>query len=384
MIDSVRHLYIHIPFCPSKCGYCAFETHVGSLRLVPQYLAALARELENDVARCDRARVPLRTVYFGGGTPSMLTAEQIEAVIADVQGLIGIDQDAEITVECHPSTVDRSRLTGYRSAGVTRVSFGVESLDGAELGAVGRAYAPEQALHAIDQARQAGLTDIAADLIYGLPGQTLGSWESTLNAAVAADLDHLSLYPLAIEPRTVFARRQRENRLSLPRDETVVDMYALACHVLAGAGLEHYEVASWARPGHRCRHNLAYWQNREFFGVGVGAHAYLKPERTENIRGTARYARAIASGGSVIAHREPMERDIELAETIMLRLRLLVDGVDMVEVGNRFDCDLQSMYARDLADLQQRDLLHISGNVIRIPESAVPLANEVWQIFVGL
>jgi oxygen-independent coproporphyrinogen-3 oxidase len=382
MHDSVRHLYVHIPFCPTKCNYCAFETHIGSLRLVPDYVEALGRELE--LTAGDGSAGPLETVYFGGGTPSMLTPAQLRTIMARIESLIGVKPCAEVTLEAYPGTTDERRLGEYRGLGVTRISFGVESFDPVVLGAIGRTHSPEQARQAIRSARMAGIDHIALDLIYGLPGQSEASWKGTLDTALSQDVDHLSLYPLAVEPRTVFARTQREGGLLLPPDEVVVEMYEAACRLLEGAGFEHYEVANWARPGHRCRHNLAYWYNREFFGVGVGAHAYVAPYRTENVRGTRRYIQAILTGNSPIASRERISPDIALAETAMLRLRLLSDGLDMKEISKSFGVDFAGQHRDVISELGDLGLIEVKGRVLRLPESAVPVANEVWERFIRL
>jgi oxygen-independent coproporphyrinogen-3 oxidase len=312
----------------------------------------------------------------------MLSPEEIRRILECVRGASLIEPNVEITVECHPATVDIEKLRGYRSAGVTRLSFGAESFQSGELARVGRSYHPDRVQEAVEIGRHAGFANVALDLMFGLPGQTSSSWEATLRAALAAGVDHVSLYPLAIEPRTVFSRRLREGKLNLPGDDAVVEMYGIACRVLSNAGFEHYEVANWARPGRRCQHNLSYWSNREFLGVGVGAHGYLSPYRTENLSGTSRYIRVVMAGDTPVVHRELIDNRIELGESIMLRLRLLADGLDMDELDARFDLDFRALYARDLAELQERDLLVVTGHVARIPEEAVPLANEVWKCFV--
>jgi|SRR5947209_10025430 len=379
MRNPIEHLYIHVPFCPSKCSYCAFETHIGSLKLVPAYLDAL----ENELARVHVRHLSgnMRTVYFGGGTPSMLDPADVARLLATVDALFGISSGAEITLESHPATVDGDRLRGFRDAGITRISFGGESLNAGELSVIGRLHSPGRVVESVETCRWVGIPAVALDLMYGLPSQTPSSWETTLHAAVDAGSDHLSLYPLSIEPRTVFARRMREGMLDLPSDETVVEMYRRACALLRGEGFEHYEVANWARPGRRCLHSLAYWHNQQFFGVGVGAHAYMHPWRTENLSGTQRYIRCLRSGTSPVTHAEPIEAETEVTESIMLRLRLLSDGLDMDVLESQFNLDVRDVYARDLADLHRLGLVEVTGSTLRLSESAVPVANEIWQRF---
>lgn len=377
MNEPVRHLYIHVPFCPTKCSYCAFVTHVGSLKLVPAYVESLRLDITRQQA--ERLPAPLDTVYFGGGTPSLLTPPQIESVLDAVGETFGLREDAEVTLEAHPSTVDQPVLRGFRSAGVTRVSFGGESFNRAELRAVGREQDAGAVARAVTWSRAAGFDSIALDFMYGLPLQTAKSWRRTLDAAVATGVDHLSLYPLSVESGTVFARRQREGRLRLPSDGAVAEMYTAACDVLRGHGYGHYEVSNWARPGHECRHNLAYWRNREFYAVGVGAHGYLKPHRTERVRRTSRYIDLVSAGLDPVERRETIDTTIEDAETVMLGLRLLQDGVDMRDLAANSGHDLRTSRREALDELSANGLIRLTGDRVMLAEEAVPVANEVWQ-----
>lgn len=379
MSEPVAHLYAHIPFCPAKCPYCAFVTHVGSLKLLEPYLAALVREAEG-LARV-RPGGPLRTVYFGGGTPSLMSPDQIRAVLAHLDRLFGLTSDCEVTLEAHPATVDPPTLQRFRAAGVTRLSTGGESLSPAELSHLGRKHTSERVLEVIDLARQAGYDSVNVDFMYGIPLQTLESWEETLQRALGAEPDHLSLYPLSIEPRTVFCRRWKERMLEVPGDDLVAEMYHLACRKLRAAGYYHYEVANWALPGHRSQHNLAYWYNRDFYAIGVGAHGYLRPYRTENVTQTRRYIDLVLSGACATADRVHVDPPTELAETIMLRLRLLEEGLDLADLRSRFGLDLADRRAGEIAELVASGLLQASESRLLLTEAAVPVANEVWQRF---
>jgi oxygen-independent coproporphyrinogen-3 oxidase len=374
MSDSVKHFYCHIPFCPAKCAYCAFVTHVGSLKLIPRYLDAL--ETEFDRLADIEPGGPLSTVYFGGGTPSMLAPEEIRRLLDALRRRFGIGADAEITLEAHPGTVDAAILRGFREAGVTRLSMGAESLNPQELRALGRSHGAGAVSRVVQWARESGFRSVAVDLMYGLPGQRLGSWRETLAAAVDLGPDHLSLYPLSIEPRTVFGRRHREGGLSVPPDAAVAEMYELACELLSRTGYEHYEIANWARPGRRCRHNLAYWRNEEFYGAGVGAHGYLHPERYENARQTKRYMDALLTGESPVAHRERIDAATRLAETIMLRLRLLRDGLDCVELREQTGADLQTDRREAIDRLSAAGLVHVAGHRLLLPEEKALVAHE--------
>lgn len=377
MPGQIQHLYAHIPFCPAKCGYCAFVTHVGSLKLVEPYLEALCKEA--DLRARQRSGGPLRTIYFGGGTPSMLDPEQLGRLIRHFGAVFGLRPEVEITVECHPSTVSLSKLRGYRKAGVNRVSFGGESLNDGELQALGRTHRSATVFEAVRLARGADFTNIALDLMYGIPHQTLESWTQTLEKAVGLSVTHLSLYPLSIEPKTVFAKRLRLTGLDLPREERVVAMYHAACRSLREAGYEHYEVANWAVPGYRCEHNTATWRNSEFYGIGTGAHGYLHPFRTENEPRTGHYVKLALNGATAVSHSERVSARTRAEETMMLGLRLLTDGPDLKAIRRDLGCDPLELLRAQIDPLEDAGLVNLSPNRITLSETAVPLANEVWE-----
>ncbi|HZS93327.1 MAG TPA: radical SAM family heme chaperone HemW [Chloroflexota bacterium] len=380
MCEPIRHLYVHIPFCAAKCPYCAFVTHVGSLKLVEPYLDALLQEMTSVAAA--RPGGPFETVYFGGGTPGLLTPDQLGRLLAAIDRTFGLDVDAEVSFEAHPDTAKIDRLRGWRGAGATRLSIGVETTQANELMAIGRFYSADDVRRAVSSAREAGFDNINLDLIYGLPGQDEDSWAGTLEAVLALQPEHVSLYPLSIEPRTVFARQQREGGLVVPSDESVVHMYRRACDELRAAGFVHYEVANWSRPGFAARHNLAYWRNHEYYGIGVGAHAYLKPYRTENERRVKRYLEVISGGATAVVERETVGPDEELSESVMLGLRLLREGLDLAETRRRFGRDLVTERAEDINRLASRGHLIRKDERLFLSESAVPVANEIWALLV--
>lgn len=376
---AARSLYVHIPFCPAKCPYCAFVTHIGSLKLVEPYLEALVIEAEQ--ASAGHPGMALETVYLGGGTPSMLTPQQFDRLITEIHRIFGIMPDAEITLEAHPATVDAGKLAGYREAGATRISFGGESLRPNELLSLGRTHLGSRVLEAVVEARGTGFDDINVDLMYGVPQQTLDSWDATLADALDAAPDHLSLYPLSIEPRTVFARLRDRNQLELPADETVAGMYGLACRRLSDAGYQHYEIANWALPGHQSRHNLAYWRNLDFHAIGVGAHGYLRPYRFENMAQTGRYIETVLRGASPRRIEIDTDATLEASDTIMLGLRLLLEGLDTRDIHRRFGIELLDRFAADIDILNAANLMRLKNSRLYLTEAAVPVANEIWARF---
>lgn len=372
-------LYLHIPFCPYKCPYCDFVTYVGSRSMIEPYIAALCREIEAVGARALRPH--LRTVYFGGGTPGLLTPQQIGRVLQEVDASFSIDATAEISLEANPGEVDAAKLGGFRSAGVTRLSLGAQSLHDRELRALGRGHGAAQVETTLMMARYAGFESVSLDLIYGIPKQTLGSWESTLKRVVDLAPDHVSLYSLIVEPGTVFKRLETRGDLALPPDDEVADMYDVACGVLNDAGYAHYEVANWAQPGHQCVHNLGYWHDDEFLAAGVGAYDYLRPYRSARVRSTKRYVEAMERGEDGIVRRDHVGPLDERFEMVSLGLRLLGEGVAREDYTARFGESIDSRYGDVLVELKNQGFLEDDGRVIRLREKMVVLANEAWERF---
>ncbi|MBA4210224.1 MAG: coproporphyrinogen III oxidase [Parvibaculum sp.] len=265
-------VYVHWPFCQSKCPYCDFNSHVVAAVDQAQWADALARELEHMRALTGPRRV--RSVFFGGGTPSLMLPATVDAVLAKIAGLWQMEEGAEITLEANPTSVEADRFKGYRAAGVNRLSLGVQSLDDAQLKFLGRLHSADEALRAIALARET-FPRLSFDLIYARPGQTKEAWERELRAALAHAADHLSLYQLTIEPDTAFARLYEKGAFHLPDDDEAAALYALTGDICAETGLSAYEVSNYAKPGAESRHNLVYWRYGDYAGVGPGAHGRI-------------------------------------------------------------------------------------------------------------
>lgn len=380
MSGVIRHLYVHVPFCPVKCSYCAFVSHVGSIKLLDPYVSALISEARTQSR--EQPGGPLETVYFGGGTPSMMEPRHLGRLLRGFDDLWRLAPDCEVTVEAHPATVDAGKLADFVRAGANRVSFGVESAQPEELRLLGRAHDADMVRGVVRTARRAGFGSMNLDLMYGIPAQTLKSWTETLRQVLQMSPDHLSLYPLQIEPKTVFGRRWRRHELQVPADERVVEMYHAACSELAAWGYVHYEAANWARPGHECAHNLAYWNNREYYAIGVGAHGYIGKHRVRNISQTKRYIERMSIGES--PRRESTficERD-RLSETLMLGLRLLQSGIDLESVRMEFGVDVLEDMTPDARRFLSEGFLEVRDGKLMVSEAAIPVANEIWQQFV--
>lgn len=329
-VEPFRHLYLHLPFCRHKCGYCDFNAYAGMDRLMPDYVAALERELE--LARERFFFAQLRTVYLGGGTPSLLPPELMLRLLGAVRAIFQMGSGAEVTLEANPASTDPERLAAWREGGVNRLSLGVQGFDPRALAVLERRTDGIQAERAFRQAREAGFANINLDLIYGVPFQDPSSWADTLRRALELGPEHLSCYCLTLEEGTLLHRRHQLGLLPEVDSDTQWEQLDCACRLLAEAGYQRYEVSSWARPGRRSLHNLAYWRCRPVYGAGAGAHTYASDGRRAwrwwNVARPRDYLAAVGVG-------EPRAGGEELAlararaERVMLGLRTVV-GVRVV------------------------------------------------------
>jgi oxygen-independent coproporphyrinogen-3 oxidase len=323
-------VYVHIPFCAKRCDYCDFATWTDRAHLVDDYVAACVADV--------RARAgehpPATSVFFGGGTPSLLPAADLVRILATVPLASG----AEVTVECNPDTVDLAKLRAYRAGGVNRLSFGVQSMRSHVLAALGRTHDPANVERAVAWARQAGFVTFNLDLIYGAAGETANDWRATLAATLALDPPHVSAYALTVEPGTPLALRIAAGELEAPDDDDQADKYVAADEALGQAGLDWYEISNWARPGHECRHNLLYWQQGEYLGIGCAAHGHAGGRRWWTVRTPERYIDRIGACESPEAGSEHLDAPGRASEAIALSLRTrdgatLADDVGLVASG---------------------------------------------------
>lgn len=375
-------LYVHIPFCAARCPYCDFATAPARSALRARYMDALEIEIQREGQRLGRPRVA--TLYFGGGTPSLLEPSEIERLGGTLHEAFDL-RPAEATVEANPATLDRARLGAWAALGITRLSLGAQSISAEGLRALGRTHGPEDVAPAVSAARSVGF-DVNLDLIFGWPGQTAAGWRVDLEAAVALEPDHLSCYPLelALEPEEAVAnwpgagwrpveRWRRRSVASQPDDDAVASLYEFAEAFLGRAGYRHYEIANWARPGKRCRHNLGYWLNGEWLGVGVGAHSHLAGVRSRNVGVLTAYIAAIDRAD---------ERIVDVAadgavDGAMLALRL-DEGLDLGRYGTRFGLAAATRVRSALRSVDEMGLLRWSGERVRLTARGRLLANEVF------
>ncbi|BDG61443.1 radical SAM family heme chaperone HemW [Caldinitratiruptor microaerophilus] len=388
-------LYVHIPYCPRKCLYCDFNSHAGTARAEHEaYVAALEREMEHWARRFASGRLPapapgfpagdpvVPTVFVGGGTPTQLDADLLARVVRRVRELFPVAPDAEFTVEANPGSVDveGEKLAAAREAGANRISLGVQAVQDDLLRRLGRVHTAREAEEAVRLARLAGFRNLNLDLMYGLPGQTTDQFRETLEWAVAQGPEHVSAYSLIVEEGTAFHALYEAGRLSLPPEEEEEAMDRLAGSFLAAHGYERYEVSNYARPGYRCRHNLVYWRNEEYLGLGAGAHSYLGGRRFWNVRLPAAYRQAVRERGTAEEGGEALDLPVQMAETMILGLRL-TDGVEEERFLRRFGRSLAEVYGTVLGRLERAGLMARAGGRWRLTPRGLRLGNRVWAEF---
>jgi oxygen-independent coproporphyrinogen-3 oxidase len=371
-------VYVHIPFCVAKCGYCDFVSRPLAPGALEPYLAALARE----IAAAPEAGRRAGTVYVGGGTPSLLAPEQLGSVLAAVRSRFFVDPDAEITIEANPGTLSLAAAEGYRALGVNRVSLGVQSLDDALLARLGRRHRAAEAVAAFELLRAAGFRNIGLDLMHGLPGQTSRIFERDLACAVALRPEHLSLYALGIEEGTPFAGDLRRGRLDLPAEEEELRMLAAARALTAAAGYEHYEISNFALAGRCCRHNMDCWSLGEYRGFGAGAHSFLRrpaPVRFANAADIDAYVRLAGSGETAVAlHEEPDPRRLA-GEALMLALRT-ADGVEEASFAQQHGGPPAELFPEALTLGLERGWLERDAGRLRLTETGMLFSNQIFRL----
>jgi len=374
-------IYIHVPFCRSRCSYCDFATGAFEEALAAVYVGALAREIES--FRSDDARDEVDTVYFGGGTPSLLTPAQVSRVLEAVRGKFKVDAGAEVTLEMNPGTVTPARLRALREAGVNRASFGAQTFDDRELKRLGRTHTADDTRRTFRDLRAAGFDNISFDLIAGLPRQTLAQWERNLDEALALRPEHLSLYLLEVHEGTPLAEQIRQGRYATPDPDLAAEMYRVLVERARRAGYEQYEISNFCLRGRESRHNLKYWTGAPFYGFGNSAHSFDgRRTRWSNERDARAYVKLIEEKGSAVVAREELDERGAGAEALFLGLRLLSKGVDLAEHSARFHSDVRADYAADLARFDEAGLIEIDGDVLRLTPAGALLSNEVFSAFV--
>lgn len=370
-------IYLHVPFCLSKCRYCSFYSCTDAPTLIPPYLQAAGRAIERLGQQPPWDAQRFSTIFFGGGTPSLLPPSLLTGLLSQLrQRFAYVEGPEEISIEVNPATIDLHGLTALLDAGFNRLSIGIQCLDEQQLIQLGRPHNARQALTTFAAARKAGFTNISIDLMYGLPGQTPEQWNHDLDRVLALAPEHLSIYELTMEPGTPMAKSVQQGRLALPDEEAVLEMMARTRETTAAGGWEQYEISNFARPGHRCRHNLNYWHNGTYLGIGPAAVSAWEGTRWHTPADLQGFITQVMRDGSPPVEVETLDREAYFRETVMIGLRLTA-GIDLEALHHRFGIDAVVYYGATLDRLCRQGLLVCEHDRLRLSTRGLPLANRV-------
>ncbi len=369
-------LYLHIPFCKTKCCYCAFNSFAAMEKLYGPYISAVKTEITRQAEKIKRGT--LETLFIGGGTPTVLDPEQLVHLIKHVETTFGFTRDVEISLEANPGTVSESDLIKLRNGGVNRLSLGVQSFDDRELRTLGRCHTCREAEKVIKAAQKIGMENINLDLMYGLPGQDGDSWHRSLDMAFSLNLKHLSLYQLTVEQGTPLENYIDRGKLSLPGEDDIAEMDRLTNQFIQGTRLHQYEISNYAEDGSECRHNVNYWLNNEYFAAGAGSVSYLDGFRDKRVSKPAQYVNLINRGESVILESEKLSVEASFRESVVMGLRMN-RGVSLKELYSRYSIDLKEHYGNTLIRLVGLSLLTLKDNRLQITDKGRFFADTIMS-----
>ncbi len=373
-------IYVHIPFCRSKCTYCDFPSFSDQEELHIPYMHCLNseigswRESEEQPLLCD-------TIFIGGGTPSILSWDLIEKLLDALRAKFILQEDSEITIEGNPESLTQEKLRHYERMGINRVSIGAQSFNDRILARVGRLHTSNQVTESVLNARKAGFTNISLDLIAGLPGHAPGTFSADMEAILRMRPEHISVYLLETDRETVLSKYAAQGKIDLPDDETMVNLSRAASDALSTNGYFRYEISNYALPGKECRHNLKYWSDEPYIGFGSSAHSFINGMRTSNMDQPADYIRSITSSGNAIAQSDDFVRGKRVSEALFMGLRMM-RGVDLKKIHRRYGIDVMRDYEKEIAELKDEGLLIIEEDRLRLTERGIIFSNEVASRFV--
>jgi oxygen-independent coproporphyrinogen-3 oxidase len=373
----VQGLYVHIPFCASICNYCNFNRGLFDAGLKDRYLPALRREIA-----AAAEGTPADTVYFGGGTPSLLTPGEIGSILEVVRSSFDLAPDAEVTLEANPETVTAATLAGYRTAGVTRLSYGVQSFRDDDLVRLSRRHDASRAVQAVALARAAGFSNVSLDLMMWLPQQSVLQWLESVDRLVQVGPEHASLYLLEVYPNAPLRETMARSQWSLAPDDDAADMYLAAMERLEHAGYAQYEISNVARRGFESRHNLKYWTDAGWSGFGCGAHSTRGGRRWRNISSTEEYIATVSAGGHPRVDERVLSPEERLEERLFMGLRL-TGGVDLGAIQREFGVDVWAQFRADLEPFREERLLIYDSQLLRLTRAGMLLANEIMRVFIS-
>lgn len=396
---ELTSLYLHVPFCRHRCAYCDFNTYAGINHIIPRYVDALCKEVKW-VTQSISEKIPVHTIYFGGGTPSLLSLAEVGLILNTIHERFVLHPDVEITIEANPGTLSREYLQGIRGLGINRLSIGMQSAHPSELHLLERIHSFEDVINSIAWARVAGIDNISIDLIYGLPSQTLEDWRRSLDLAIGLHPEHFSLYALTLEEDVLMARWIQRGLVADQDVDLIADMYEMADSVLEMAGYESYEISNWAKCSdggkeHSCRHNLQYWQGKPYLGLGAGSHGYVNHIRTVNVSRPRDYINTLWEEfkpgrfefpftPATIEHKN-LNPGEEMGEYMMMGLRLTQEGVKEVDFTKRFDKSLENSFGQPINRLITLGLLEWNNQLnrgLRLTKRGRLLGNQVFCEFI--
>lgn len=385
-------LYVHVPFCLRRCAYCDFVTYAGCSELIPEYVRCVGAEIESYAG--SESNFAIQSIYFGGGTPSLLSSRQVRYIMQKVQEVFPSSDHMEVTLEANPGTEIGRNIWDYLDAGINRISLGAQSTSNAELRMLGRIHTHEETCLTVQQLRDAGCWNLNLDLMYGIPGQTVRSWSQNLRSMHELAPEHVSLYCLTLEPTVWLGRQVKAGRISLPPDEETAEMYALAMKHLDRQGYEQYEISNWARRNtnvdFRSRHNLQYWRAGEYIGIGAGAHGYHDGFRYENVRRIQTYIKRVRDRKRLYQPARTSRTNISkweaMQEYMMLGLRLTGEGVNQAAFRERFGVDPFVGFSRQIQKLIKMGIIEMSssGDRVRLTQAGRQIGNVAFREFVGI
>jgi len=369
-------IYIHVPFCKSRCSYCDFATGLYQTELAERYVQALVIDLQT--TRADELSGIVDTIYFGGGTPSMLSSDQLERILAAVHSRFQIDPKVEVTIEINPGSVTKTKLKEFRALGINRASFGAQTFHDDELARLGRSHNAGDTLRTFEYLRAANFDNVSFDLIAGLPGQTMVQWQENVERSLGLTPEHLSFYLLEVHSNTPLAQHIERGIQPKPDDDLAAEMYKWMLERACDAGYEHYEISNLCLPGFESRHNTKYWQGDAYYGFGCSAHSFDgRSLRWSNERDVAAYVNAIENKQTPIVEQTQLSDDERRAEAVFLGMRLL-RGINIDEYRNLFGIDIRSHYDQDLSRFLDAGLIEFDGDVLRLTRAGALMSNEVF------
>jgi oxygen-independent coproporphyrinogen III oxidase len=372
-------LYIHIPFCKAKCHYCDFNSFAGRDNYIPAYFDAIKREIELYSEKLKE--YSFKTIFIGGGTPSLVDTNYIYQIINTCFTDLNINKSAEISIETNPGTLSYSKLEAFNKMGINRLSIGLQAWQNNLLAKLGRIHNNKEFSDNFKQAKNVGFKNINVDLIFGIPGQTLKDWQNTLNKVIELEPLHISCYSLKIEEGTIFGERLMNGELTELDDETDREMYHSAVEILGANNYNHYEISNFAKCGFECKHNLVYWNAEEYVGIGAGAHSYLDGKRFNNEYDIEKYISLVSEGGIYIENEQLIDENEMIVEFIILGLRL-VEGISINEFKVRFNKDLFDTFGGQIQKLLKKQLIVLDGDRVKLTTLGLDLANRVFMEFI--